>query len=693
MEVLEGTGGGGLVERVDLDGVSGFSGVPQTAFVGASSVVRTQPISIPSRSSSRNVPVSSSGVTPSSFMGTSVLSSSGLESSHSLVGPASLVSRRYVDVPDRTQHSLHMKTVVGDSDVSFRQQRLQRESSLLNRINGATSPVSIPDSNSRVHLREARATTYISDDDVMNGLSRRIFVNVQDATSFDSHIRGLNSCLSYLGPIARNKIVRALELVCESSPVQSFHRAVSMVSMMADLHMDCDALLAGALKGALVSDEDVETNVGRDALHILHENSSVARVIELTGDLSEEVENDQLAIRQLVLAASLDWRAVAVELVDAAVRWKYFFSCAGDCPSTKVFAERILSLYAPLANQLGMWSLQSELEELAFEYLYPKDCENLRRLVGEKMEECAILLEETKQKVEVALRKSKKSEKLVSAVRIKGRIKGLYSIYKKMLRSNKSFEEIYDMIALRIVLDPRVSMSREDETEFENECCYHALSVIHSEWKQYGDGERFKDFLKDPKSNGYKSLHTTVVVGDADSNASIPLEMQIRTSRMHRFAEFGKAAHWLYKETSYNDFSLDVSSESRHTGIHVSPRDEFSFGGKEFVRLDAPLEIDPFDVDERIDTHTDFIGAANRALRRKHIVVLSKGTLHFIKTGSTLIDFAKSRLNMPNALWLTVNGEDVPENHQLAMSDIIGIKLTSDIQFSSSVPANVSMLA
>jgi len=544
-------------------------------------------------------------------------------------------------------------------------------------------------------------------------------------SAIDKHIRALNPCLAYLGPVARNKIVRALELVAECASESSLLRAMSVVSMLADLRMDCDALLAGALKDASVSDDDIELNVGIDALQLLRENASVSRVVELTASMKDEAAAEAVAIRHLVLTSAADWRAVALELVDAVVRWRFYYSApdAGEQPQARRFAERLLSLHAPLANQLGMWSLQSELEELAFECLHPSECAHLRMLVGERLEECAVLLEDTKRAVEVALRRSKEARSLVSSVRIKGRIKGLYSIFKKMQRSRKSFNEIYDMVALRIVLSPRVasSLGERDPEALERESCYHAMKVIHSVWKQFGDGQREKDFIANPKSNGYQSLHTTVLVGD-----DIPLEMQVRTTKMHRIAEFGRAAHWMYKECSYEQGAVVDEDEEEK----VLPRDEFSFEGIDAVTLDEPSlgggrvggaspsgSCDAFSSSpaasssgspleshftENVESHVEYVMAANQALRKNHVVILSGGKLHYVKTGSTLLDFAMHRLKLgdDDLDRLTVNGERVPPSHELNMSDIVGLKRAGSgaraaaaaaaVSMSSSVPSSVS---
>eukprot|EP00184_Porphyridium_aerugineum_P008590 CAMPEP_0184692138 /NCGR_PEP_ID=MMETSP0313-20130426/736_1 /TAXON_ID=2792 /ORGANISM="Porphyridium aerugineum, Strain SAG 1380-2" /LENGTH=732 /DNA_ID=CAMNT_0027149947 /DNA_START=649 /DNA_END=2847 /DNA_ORIENTATION=+ len=521
---------------------------------------------------------------------------------------------------------------------------------------------------------------------------------------FNEYIKHLNPSLTYLGPVARHKVVRALQLVSESSPEKSTMRAFFVVNLMAELRMDSDAVAAGALKGALVSDEDIEMNVGSEPLHILRENAAVARVINLTADFSKDPDVNSAAVQQLVLTSSTDWRAVAIELVDAVARWKLYLADTEQSLINTELAQRFLSLYAPLANQLGIWSLQSELEELAFEFMYPEECESLRRLVGERLEECAVRLEETKLAVEMALRKSLEVRKLVSSVRIKGRIKGLYSIFRKMQRSGKSFDEIYDMLALRVIVEPRASpssASSKDVDAKENESCYRVLEVIHSLYKQLGDGSRVKDFLARPKTNGYKSLHTTVLAGDADPK--MPLEMQVRTVKMNRLAEFGRAAHWIYKNESagsggkYEDEMScisSISSDNDDINPSYTPRDEFSFAGKEQVSLDynSDMAYSPpfFDEDtEKADSHTDFITAANRALRKEHMVILSQGRLHYVKAGTTLGEFAEDQLalSLSDMLHLTVNGKPASPNQKLCMSDIVGVdKRPGSHGFSSVTP-------
>jgi len=285
-----------------------------------------------------------------------------------------------------------------------------------------------------------------------------------------------------------------------------------------------------------------------------------------------------------------------------------------------------------------------------------------------------------------------------------------------MERSKKSFDQIFDMVALRIVVTPRVtsSLGSRDPEALERECCYEVMNVIHSVWKQFGNGERWKDFVANPKSNGYQSLHTTVHVGD-----DIPLEMQVRTTKMHRIAEFGRAAHWMYKESSYaNDDYLGLvgyptgieNASAAEPNIQVAPRDEFSFGGVEAMELDEPasstskspnnspsgtLSGSPSHFTDLIESHVEYVMAANQELRKKHVVVLSNGKLHYMKTGSTLLEFALIRLKLTSddVAKLTVNGEFVSPHHRLSMSDIVGVSRignVASVALSSSVPSAIT---
>lgn len=188
-------------------------------------------------------------------------------------------------------------------------------------------------------------------------------------------------------------------------------------------------------------------------------------------------------------------------------------------------AKETMEIYAPLANRLGLYSMKWELEDLSFKYLYPEEYHELVEGINKKREERLKFIEKIMADIRVQLKKQHIDAEVT------GRAKHLYSIYRKMKRDNKTLDQIYDLFALRILVN-----SIKD--------CYAALGVVHEMYSPMPG--RFKDYIAVPKPNMYQSIHTTLL-GDKGT----PFEVQIRTWDMHRVAEYGIAAHWAYKEASY----------------------------------------------------------------------------------------------------------------------------------------------
>jgi ppGpp synthetase/RelA/SpoT-type nucleotidyltranferase len=206
---------------------------------------------------------------------------------------------------------------------------------------------------------------------------------------------------------------------------------------------------------------------------------------------------------------------------------------------TRAAAHRMailtLEVLAPLANQLGIYYIQCEMEELAFLLLFPVQGEALRRQVAMRFEACADVLDQARQAIADALSTEPQVHNHVSSWHIRGRVKSLYSTYRKMLRLGSGLDDVLDLMALRVVVRP-VDPSTEQEA------CDMTMAAIERLWPCI-DGRR-RDFIRSPKDNGYQSLHTTVLVD------GFPVEVQVRSERMHRLAEYGRAAHWLYKQNT-----------------------------------------------------------------------------------------------------------------------------------------------
>ena len=228
--------------------------------------------------------------------------------------------------------------------------------------------------------------------------------------------------------------------------------------------------------------------------------------------------------RKLIVAMAEDVRVILIKLADRLHNLRTIEYMGKQTQVRK--ARETLEVYAPLAHRLGIHALKWELEDLAFETLHPRKYEEIKQMVAERradreehVREAAIVLQHELDKVDIP-------------AEISGRAKHFYSIYDKMARKGREFNEIYDLTAMRVIVERGGDEGTRD--------CYGALGLIHSLWKPMPG--RFKDYIAMPKFNGYRALHTTVI-----GPQGRPLEIQVRTREMHATAEYGVAAHWLYK--------------------------------------------------------------------------------------------------------------------------------------------------
>ncbi|KPM55562.1 GTP pyrophosphokinase [Frankia sp. CcI49] len=292
---------------------------------------------------------------------------------------------------------------------------------------------------------------------------------------------------------------------------------IAVASILADLGMDiptlCAALLHDTLEETDLPPETIEAEFGPQVLQIVDAVSKLNRV-----KVGEAAQTE--TIRRMVVAMARDPRALVVKLADRLHNMRTLRFLPEHKQERK--ARETLEIYAPLAHRLGMNSLKWELEDLAFAALYPKRYDEIVRLVADRAPSRDVYLTETSTQVQAQL-----AEARIKAV-VTGRPKHYYSIYQKMVVRGRSFEDIYDLVGIRVLVD-----SVRD--------CYAALGTVHANWKPIPG--RFKDYIAMPKYNMYQSLHTTVIGPEGK-----PVELQIRTHSMHNRAEYGIAAHWKYKE-------------------------------------------------------------------------------------------------------------------------------------------------
>ncbi|MCZ8411543.1 bifunctional (p)ppGpp synthetase/guanosine-3',5'-bis(diphosphate) 3'-pyrophosphohydrolase [Achromobacter dolens] len=326
-------------------------------------------------------------------------------------------------------------------------------------------------------------------------------------------------------------------------PLASHGAGVARI--LAGLHTDA-ATRAAALLAALPTDltapapalrnDPVATAFGAEVARLVQGTRALLRlgvVARQASDAAAETGSQKEMQRKMLLAMAADLRIVLMRLASRlrTLRWH----AESKTPCSTDFARETLDLYAPLANRLGIWQIKWEMEDLAFRFLEPDRYKQIARLLEEKRVEREAFIAGAIERLQTALVKHG------IEAEVSGRPKHIYSIWNKMRVKRLDFSQMYDLRALRIIVD-------------DVRACYMALGMVHEMWTPLSD--EFDDYISRPKPNGYRSLHT--VVADDDGR---PFEVQIRTREMHQFAEYGMAAHWRYKEAGAKGGQVAASSE------------------------------------------------------------------------------------------------------------------------------------
>ena len=293
---------------------------------------------------------------------------------------------------------------------------------------------------------------------------------------------------------------------------------LEVANILAEMKMDAVTVSVGLLhdvvEDTLVSLEDVESIFGPEVAHIVDGVTKISQ-IQFTSKEAKQAEN----FRKMLLAMTDDIRVIMVKFADRIHNMRTLEYLSSD--RREAIARETMEIYGPLANRLGMGKVRGELEDLAFSYLDPKAYQELKEVVERKRKVHEAFLSEVSKLVEEQMKEHG------IPCRIESRVKRLYSIHVKLKKQRITIDQVFDLLALRIVTD-----------SIKN--CYAALGVIHNTWRPVPG--RIKDFIAMPRPNGYQSLHTSVIAGGQ------PFEVQIRTAEMHRIAEEGIAAHWKYKD-------------------------------------------------------------------------------------------------------------------------------------------------
>lgn len=403
-----------------------------------------------------------------------------------------------------------------------------------------------------------------------------------------------------------------------------------VAKILADLRMDSAtitaALLHDTIEDTVASYEEIEKEFGPEIAHLV-DGVTKLTAISTSKEQSQQgprmktkAETQAENLRKIFLAMAKDIRVILIKLADRLHNLRTLSSLPPE--KRKYIARETLEIFAPITSRLGMWKIKWEIEDLAFRHLEPEMYKEMVQKVSKRRAEREKVIQEAN-----AIIERKLAEHGVKA-QIAGRAKHLYSIYQKMTKKGRDFGEIYDLVAVRIIANTV-------------EECYTILGTVHSLWIPMKD--RIKDYIAVPKSNGYRSLHTTVY-GPGDE----PLEIQIRTQEMHQIDEYGIAAHWAYKEDKNRKLAKEIYP-------WISRIVEWQLDSKDAKEYIENLKLD--------------------LLQSEVFVFTPRGDVIDLPSGSTPIDFAY-RIHTEvghRCVGAKVNAKIVPLDYILKNADIVEI--------------------
>jgi GTP diphosphokinase / guanosine-3',5'-bis(diphosphate) 3'-diphosphatase len=425
--------------------------------------------------------------------------------------------------------------------------------------------------------------------------------------------------------IDRAAVARAFEFACERHADQMrrsgdefITHPVGVAQVCASMRLDtetlCAALLHDTVEDTSASLEEIRAEFGEEIAQLV---DGVTKLSGIAFDSRDERQAENY--RKMMVAMATDVRVILIKLADRLHNMRTL----GALPKQKQLAKsrETLEIYAPLAHRLGIHAIKWELEDLAFATLHPRKYKEIKQLVAQQRTEREDFVGEAGRFLAGELKK------VGIEAEISGRAKHFYSIYTKMTKKGREFNEIFDLTAMRVIVD-----SVKD--------CYGAIGVIHSLWKPLPG--RFKDFVAMPKANMYQALHTTVIGPEGK-----PLEIQIRTEEMHKLAEYGIATHVAYKEGGGGDPQREKMTWLRQL-------------------VEAEGEQDP----------TEFLESLKVDLFEDEVFVFTpKGEVKSLSAGSTPLDFAYAvHTDVGHrCVGAKVNGSIVPLHYQLRSGDIVEV--------------------
>lgn len=399
---------------------------------------------------------------------------------------------------------------------------------------------------------------------------------------------------------------------------------VSVAIILYNLGMDGESMAAALLHDVVedtdMTKENIQEEFGEDVANLVEGVTKLGKVPIFTKE-EQQAEN----VRKMLMAMSQDIRVIIIKLADRIHNMRTLSFMRPDKRREK--AQETLEIYAPIAHRLGIRGVKEELEDLAISYLDPIAYKEIRDRLEQQQSKRKEYLDSIQKKI------SERIKLVVPNASISGRIKSVHGIYRKMYMQGKSFDEIYDIYAVRIIVDDVID-------------CYNCLGIIHDMFKSIPG--RFKDYISTPKANMYQSLHTTVI-GDE----GIPFEVQIRTWEMHRTAEYGVAAHWKYK-------------------LGMSGRQKFE---EKFSWIRQLLESQNVS-----ENPQDIVNTIKTDLVQEEVFVFTpKGTVINLPAGATVVDFAYAIHSAVGnrMVGAKVDGRIVPIDYVVKTGEIVEIITSS----------------
>lgn len=399
---------------------------------------------------------------------------------------------------------------------------------------------------------------------------------------------------------------------------------VQVAKILYGLGMDSDSMIAALLHDVVedteLTKEDVKKDFGEDVAELVEGVTKLGKVPLFTKE-EQQAEN----VRKMLMAMSQDIRVIIIKLADRIHNMRTLAFMKPHKRREK--AQETLEIYAPIAHRLGIRGVKEELEDLAISYLDPVAYKEIQSLLEQQQTKRKEYLDNIQQKI------NDRIKQVVPNCSITGRVKSAHGIYRKMYMQGKDFDEIYDIYAVRIIVDDVID-------------CYNCLGIIHDMFKSIPG--RFKDYISTPKANMYQSLHTTVI-----GEGGIPFEVQIRTWEMHRTAEYGVAAHWKYK-----------------LGMNGKQKFEEKFSWIRQLLESQNVSENPEDIVHTIKTDL---------VQEEVFVFTPKGSVISLPAGSTVVDFAYAIHSAVGnrMVGAKVDGRIVPIDYEVKTGEIVEIITSS----------------